>query len=71
MNTNAELLQALEAAQEIPWVHNAALTGDLEALRKIALAYADWWNTIAWPLIEKTTGAGMRPQTIDLFSPVG
>jgi len=51
-----EALAALEAAQSRDWVANAALTSDIEALRKICLAYADWWNGTAWPLIEKMKG---------------
>ena len=26
------------------WVANVAITRDIEALRKICLQYADWWN---------------------------
>lgn len=28
------------------WVHNAALTNDIEALRRIAIWYADWNNKV-------------------------
>jgi hypothetical protein len=48
-----KLLEALEAGHSKCWVHNAAITQDIEALRRIALERADWWNNIAWPLIEK------------------
>jgi hypothetical protein len=48
-----ELLAVLEAAGRFSWVCNAALTTDIEALRKICLEYADWWNGQAWPAIEK------------------
>jgi hypothetical protein len=47
-----KLLAALEAGHNKSWVHNAAITQDIEALRRIALEQADWWNNIAWPLIE-------------------
>lgn len=48
-----ELLAVLQEAHDFPWVCNAALTDDIDALRKICLAYADWWNGRAWPAIEK------------------
>jgi hypothetical protein len=51
-----DLLQALEAGQSKDWVANAGITNDIEALRKICLAHADWWNNIAWPLIAKVRG---------------
>jgi hypothetical protein len=54
---NAEdMLKALEAAYSKDWVHNAAVTADIEALRKICLAHADWWNNAASPLIRKVKG---------------
>lgn len=54
---NAEdMLKALEAGHSRDWVCNAAITEDIEALRKICLAHADWWNNIAWPLIRKVKG---------------
>ena len=52
MQTNPKLQEALEAGHSKSWVHNAAITQDIEALRAIALEQADWWNNIAWPLIE-------------------
>jgi len=33
------------------WVFNAAITQDIEALRRIVLEHGNWWNTIAWPTI--------------------
>jgi len=49
----SELLAVLEAAGRFSWVYNAALTTDIEALRKICLEYAYWWNGRAWPAIAK------------------
>lgn len=51
-----EMLRVLEAAQQIDWVHNAAITDDIEALRKICLAYAAWWNQKALPVIAQAKG---------------
>jgi hypothetical protein len=54
---NAEdMLKALEASHSSDWVHNAGITNDIEALRKICLAHVGWWNNIAWPLIERVKG---------------
>lgn len=50
------ILKVLQAAHLKEWVHNAAITDDIEALRKICLAYAAWWNEQALPVIEQTTG---------------
>lgn len=50
---NDELLAALEGAEDIDWVHNAAVTTDIEALRKICLQHADWWNHTACAAIAK------------------
>lgn len=44
-------LAALVAAQCPCWVHNAALTSDIEALRRIALWYARWNNNVRVPII--------------------
>lgn len=44
---------ALESARNVPWVHNAAITSDIEALRAICLGYADWWNNQALPLLQE------------------
>jgi hypothetical protein len=51
-----EILKVLEAGQSKDWVANAGITNDIEALRKICLAHADWWNDLAWPLIAKARG---------------
>jgi len=51
-----EMLRVLEVAQQIGWVHNAAITDDIEALRKICLAYAEWWNQKALPVIAQAKG---------------
>ena len=40
----------------VPWVHNAALTSDIEPLRKICLAFANVWNNYMWPAIAKAEG---------------
>jgi len=48
-----ELLEALKAANCPEWVHNAAITDDIEALRRIALFFADWWNNTARAAIAK------------------
>lgn len=45
-------LEALAAAHNPHWVHNAAITQDIEALRRICLFYADWWNHIACPILD-------------------
>jgi hypothetical protein len=55
-NRNDGLLEALEDGQSKDWVANAGITNDIEALRKICLAYADWWNGIASPMIAKMRG---------------
>jgi hypothetical protein len=57
LRTHAEeMLKALEAGQSKDWVANAGITNDIEALRKICLAHAGWWNNVAWPLIAKARG---------------
>lgn len=55
------MLAALEAghpggSHAIPWVHNAAITGDIEALRRICLAYARWNNEVILPAIAAAKG---------------
>ena len=40
------LIDALIAARCPCWVHNAAITNDIEALRKIALWHCDWNNNV-------------------------
>lgn len=51
-----ELLVALEATRNFPWVHNAGITNDIEALRRICLAYADWANSTRATLLAKVKG---------------
>lgn len=53
------LLGALEAASCPVWVHNAAITTDIEALRRIALWHADWNNTIRANAIDQVKGRGL------------
>lgn len=50
-NPLSKLLRVLEAAGTVNWVHNAAITDDIEALRRICLQYAEWWNHQALPII--------------------
>lgn len=47
-----EMLRLLKAARCEEWVCNAAITEDREALRRICLHYASWWNEQVLPLIE-------------------
>lgn len=35
------------------WVHNAGHTNDIEALRRIALWYADWNNNVRLPALDE------------------
>lgn len=51
-----EMLAALEKGQGEKWVHNAANTQDIEALRAICLEFSDWWNNEAAPAITKAKG---------------
>jgi hypothetical protein len=51
-----DMLNALLLADNPHWVANAAITDDIEALRKICLYYADWWNDRAWPTIVRAFG---------------
>jgi hypothetical protein len=51
-----DLLKALEAAHCPVWVHNAGHTSDIEALRKIALWFADWSNNTRYAAIRKARG---------------
>lgn len=55
--TLPELLQILEEAGHFDWVHNAAITQDREALRKICLQYAVWWNHRARPALDRAKSA--------------
>jgi hypothetical protein len=50
------LLDSTNRGGTIPWVHNAAHTTDIEALRAICLAYAKVWNDHVVPAIEKAEG---------------
>ena len=54
------LLRVLEAAQCKAWVHNVALTDDIEALRSICPHYGRWWNEQALPAIAEAR-AGEEP----------
>lgn len=55
-----DLLLALKATRTFPWVHNAAITSDIEALRKICLAYSEWNNTILAPLLQAIEGKAVQ-----------
>lgn len=55
---SSQMLRVLQAAHLKNWVHNAAITDDIEALRRICLAYAAWWNEQALPVIALATGQG-------------
>jgi hypothetical protein len=50
------LLAACTAARDVPWVHNAGITNDIESLRRICLFYADWNNNTLAPALAKVTG---------------
>lgn len=54
----SQMLRVLQEAQLKDWVHNAAITDDIEALRTICLGYAKWWNEQALPVIALATGQG-------------
>ncbi|HET6453899.1 MAG TPA: hypothetical protein VFI02_05795 [Armatimonadota bacterium] len=45
------LRKAVEAGGCPCWVHNAAITDDIEALRSIALWYANWNNSTRMPAL--------------------
>lgn len=51
-----DLLDACIRARSIPWAHNVAITNDIEKLRSICLAFADWNNSILLPAIDKAKG---------------
>jgi hypothetical protein len=51
-----QALHALIKGMNPHWVHNAAITQDIEALRKIALYHAKWWNGEAFPAIVALCG---------------
>lgn len=46
-----KMRQALQQGACPVWVHNAAITDDIEALRKIALWHADWNNHVRIPAL--------------------
>jgi hypothetical protein len=52
--TGRGLQAALIAGYSRSWVCNAAITSDIEALRRICLEHADWWNNQAWPALKAT-----------------
>jgi hypothetical protein len=52
-----ELLWVLESAGEVDWVHNAAITNDIESLRRICLQFGEWWNQKALPAIALAKGS--------------
>lgn len=51
-----QALHTLIKGKNPHWVHNAAITQDIEALRKIALYHAQWWNGEAFPAIVALCG---------------
>jgi hypothetical protein len=51
MTQEQQFLEVLGQAHNPHWVHNAAITNDIEALRRICLYYSTWWNDTAWPAI--------------------
>lgn len=56
------LLEACEAMQScgehgrVPWVHNAAITDDIEELRKICLAFCSVYNRLVINAINQALG---------------
>jgi len=60
-NAAPRLLEAVHSLDRVdrgglvPWVHNAAHNGDIEALRRICLAYSKAWNEYAVPAL-RTVG---------------
>jgi hypothetical protein len=58
--THDELVAALRRAGDVPWVHNAAITSEIDALRAICLAYSQWWNATALPLLERIDEAAAK-----------
>lgn len=57
--TYAQIMAALVKANELPWVANAGITHQIEDLREICLAYADWNNDVLYPLLD-AAGEPMR-----------
>ncbi len=60
--TLPELLEILEEAGHLDWVLNPAITQDIEALRKICLQYAAWWNDRARPALDRA-----KPSTVTVI----
>lgn len=54
---NQKIIAAVLAGHSPKWVHNAAHTNDIEALRSICLDHAAWWNNTAWPLLVELIGS--------------
>jgi hypothetical protein len=50
------MIAMVELNASIPWVNNAGITDDIEALRKICLAYMHWHNTVYVPLMKQWRG---------------
>lgn len=48
------------------WVQNAGITHDMEALRKICMYHAEWWNETAWPAIVAAAGSDEAAEAIFL-----
>ena len=51
-------MDSTDRGGQIPWVHNAADTNDIEALRAICIAQADVWNSMMLPAIAAAEGGG-------------
>lgn len=49
-------LENVDRGGRIPWVHNAAITNDIEALRAIAIAFCNVWNNAMVPAIARAEG---------------
>lgn len=67
INIQSELIRALEAGKCPCWVHNAGITTDIEALRKIALFHADWNNEIRIKVLEMVKRENTVDQPSDLL----
>ena len=50
------MLDRVDRGGQVPWVHNAGITYDIEALRRICLAYCRIWNDEIVPVLQKATG---------------
>lgn len=62
-----QTLIALMRGHNRAWVHNAAITQDIEALRRIALTYSEWWNNTAWPAIVAAHDGNEDQATLAMF----